>query len=121
MRLWLLALRDNLLEERQRWILWLPVGVGTGVAIYFQLRFEPPLWPFLVTAVIAGLVAIVARHRIVLWLPAIALLSLALGAGLAKFRVEQVRAPALTRELGPITVEGRLLEADPLPNGVRLT
>src|SRR5690242_4933072 len=30
-----------LLEERERWALWLPVAFGTGVGIYFALPVEP--------------------------------------------------------------------------------
>jgi competence protein ComEC len=37
-------LRDHLLAERERWILWLPVGLGFGAALYFALPREPPLW-----------------------------------------------------------------------------
>ena len=44
---WNLAawLADNLLAERERWLLWLPVGLGTGIAGYFALPVEPPVWP----------------------------------------------------------------------------
>ncbi len=38
---WLVA---NLLAERERWLLWLPVGLGAGIAAYFALPLEPPLW-----------------------------------------------------------------------------
>jgi hypothetical protein len=37
-------LREHLLAERERWILWLPVGLGFGIALYFDLPWEPPLW-----------------------------------------------------------------------------
>ena len=30
--------------ERDRWILWIPVLMGFGVAIYFGLPGEPPAW-----------------------------------------------------------------------------
>ena len=30
--------------ERDRWILWIPVLIGFGVAIYFGLPGEPPAW-----------------------------------------------------------------------------
>ena len=35
-------LTRQLLEERERWILWLPVGLGVGVVCYFVLPVEPP-------------------------------------------------------------------------------
>ncbi len=37
---WLLA---HLLEERERWFLWLPVGLGCGIMWYFALPAEPPV------------------------------------------------------------------------------
>ena len=37
-------LREHLLAERERWLLWLPVGMGVGIALYFALSREPPLW-----------------------------------------------------------------------------
>ena len=37
-------LARNLLAERERWFLWLPVGLGAGVAVYFALPVEPPVW-----------------------------------------------------------------------------
>jgi competence protein ComEC len=40
----LVWLRERLLAERERWLLWLPVAMGTGVAFYFALPREPPLW-----------------------------------------------------------------------------
>ncbi|MGH6913695.1 MAG: hypothetical protein ACREH3_08320, partial [Geminicoccales bacterium] len=51
---WLVA---RLLEERERWVLWLPVGIGTGVALYFALPVEPPPWlgaALLLTVALAG-------------------------------------------------------------------
>src|SRR5918994_2132086 len=37
-------LAGNLLAERERWLLWLPVALGSGIALYFALPVEPPLW-----------------------------------------------------------------------------
>src|ERR1700749_1324332 len=35
------ACRDAPLAERERWPLWLPVGFGAGIGIYFTLPVEP--------------------------------------------------------------------------------
>ena len=40
-RVWIL---DQLDAERSRWMLWLPVALGLGIAIYFELPSEPALW-----------------------------------------------------------------------------
>ncbi|MGH6929854.1 MAG: hypothetical protein ACREEV_16165, partial [Dongiaceae bacterium] len=31
-------------EERERWVLWVPVLIGVGIAAYFGLASEPPPW-----------------------------------------------------------------------------
>ena len=35
---------DQLDAERSRWMLWLPVAMGLGIAVYFELPGEPALW-----------------------------------------------------------------------------
>ena len=39
---WPAALVGLLDAERERWALWLPVGLGIGVIGYFGLTAEPP-------------------------------------------------------------------------------
>jgi hypothetical protein len=55
------SLRDALQAERDRWFLWLPACLGTGIGIYFSLRVEPPLWLGLMLALLAVAVVAVAR------------------------------------------------------------
>jgi competence protein ComEC len=38
---WILRQLD---AEQGRWMLWLPVAMGLGIAIYFELPSEPALW-----------------------------------------------------------------------------
>ena len=40
-RTWILEQLD---AERGRWMLWLPVAMGLGIAVYFELPSEPALW-----------------------------------------------------------------------------
>jgi competence protein ComEC len=40
-RAWILKQLDT---ERSRWMLWLPVALGRGNAIYFELPTEPTAW-----------------------------------------------------------------------------
>lgn len=41
---WLREALRALEAERERWVLWLPVGFGIGIAFYFALPFEPSPW-----------------------------------------------------------------------------
>ncbi|MEK9833576.1 MAG: hypothetical protein VW453_13385, partial [Rhodospirillaceae bacterium] len=34
----------TLVTERERWVLWLPVALGAGIAFYFGLAREPAGW-----------------------------------------------------------------------------
>src|SRR6266852_2847602 len=101
----------NLVAERERWALWVPVFVGAGIGIYFWLTVEPPLWlgAFAAAATVAAAVAAVRLQRLVP--PAVAAAAIALGFAAAQFQAWWVAAPILER---------RLVAVDPLPEGTRL-
>ncbi|HEY5209481.1 MAG TPA: ComEC/Rec2 family competence protein [Stellaceae bacterium] len=114
---------DNLAAERGRWALWLPGFIGAGIGIYFWLTAEPPLWPAPVgigVALVAGVAALWRVRFAAGLVPAVALLALSLGFGLAQFQTWLVAAPVLHHRLGPVVVQGRLVAVDPLPEGTRL-
>jgi competence protein ComEC len=110
----------NLIAERERWALWVPVLVGTGIGIYFWLTVEPPLWlgAFAAAATVAAAVAAVRSQRLVP--PAVAAAAIALGFAAAQFQAWWVAAPVLEHRIGPVAIEGRLVAIDPLPEGTRL-
>jgi competence protein ComEC len=107
-------------EERERWVLWAPVFIGTGVAAYFGLTFEPPIW--LGAAGLVGALALrIVLRRWPLSVTAATCLALAfLGVAVAQLRVEVVSAPFLSRDLSRAAIEGRVCEADLQPHGYRL-
>ncbi len=96
-------------DEGRRAILWLPVLMGCGIWLYFELEREPdPLWCALTALPMAALVSGAAR-RAGLAALALALVLAAFGAGfsLALLSAHRAEAPMLS---GPIqeTVEGRV-------------
>lgn len=112
----------SLLAERDRWPLWLPVVFAAGIGVYFALPVEPPAWiARAALAALAGLAVAAWRGGRV---PAAAvLLGLALAAGgfaRAQWEAERAAAPMLSREIGPATVDGRLVAVDRLEEGARL-
>jgi len=114
------ALADMASAERDRWLLWLPVMVAAGVAFYYALPSEPPLWPAGALLAGTGIAAWVLRRQ-----PAVALLAVALAAGsggfaAAQWRTLSVAAPILQRDLGPVAVEGRVIAAEPGAAGGRI-
>jgi len=117
----LAELGERLAAERERWELWLPVGLGFGVALYFWLPVEPA--PELGAEVSGALVlaALVARRRPG-WVAAlVVLLTGALGFTAAQFRTWSQTAPMLHHELGIVTLTGRTITTESMPDGVRLT
>lgn len=107
----------TLAEERERWALWLPVFLGSGIALYFALPAEPaPFWA--VATLLPGLILTwrLQSYRFLGW----ALLSLAVGFSLALARSNWVAAPLLAERLGPLAVEGTLAEIETSDGGTRL-
>ncbi len=106
--------------ERGRWILWLPVFLGFGVAVYFALPAEPPAW--LAPAGLAALAFVLPGLRDRELLPALArvLVALLLGLTVAQAWSQSVAAPVIGQRLGPLTVEGRIRTVEPQDEGWRL-
>ena len=112
--------------ERDRWILWAPVLVGIGVAIYFSLPNEPPTWVGPVLAFGAALCSLVSRgaaeHRSAwLWPATAAVFAVAAGFAAAQIKAVVVGTEMLNERLGPTLVSGRVDRVESFPDGQRLT
>jgi competence protein ComEC len=91
-----------------------------GIALYFELPFEPPLW---LGPVIAGIGLVLLWTSLgVASLRPLALAVAVLGVGLAvvSWRAESAAAPVLARGYGPAVVQGRVVEVTLLPAGRRV-
>ena len=101
--------------ERHRWVLWLPVALGAGAALYFGLGREPSI--LLLPAVGVGVVAAALGAR--RW-PVLALVAaLGLGFGAAKLREAWVAAPVLDQAM-IVHLSGRIEAIDERASGVRV-
>jgi competence protein ComEC len=107
------------LAERDRWILWLPVGLGSGIACYFALPSEPlrGIGP-LVLSICLLAAGLSWRHRPRALLAAVALGVFALGFTLGAERSRTVAAPVLAHPTKAMAVEGRIAEVEPLEQGL---
>ena len=109
----------NLLAERERWALWLPVAIGTGVGAYFALPSEPPMWSAWAVLAFAASLGLVGRRTH--WgIFALALSAACAGFIAAQWRAHDVAAPVLERRLASVVVTGQLAEIEPMPDGARL-
>lgn len=113
---------SELLSERDRWPLWLPVGLGAGISIYFALPFEPTfLWAGVaVVAAMACVFAVWGSERVVLRIGFSALAALSFGFAIAKARTEIVAAPILREKIGPIGIDGRVEQSELHGAGIRI-
>ena len=98
--------RGPLAAQRDRRVLWLPVVLGLGIAIYFALPREPPHWLVAVSAATVA-AAFVLRRRTG-GAALIALAAFAAGFSLAQLRTLSVAAPVLERRIGPVSVTGAI-------------
>ncbi|MGC9270444.1 ComEC/Rec2 family competence protein [Acidiphilium sp.] len=114
------ALNLWLMAERGRLFLFLPVAMGGGVLVYFDLTREPSLW-VAAGAVGLALVALVATWR---WPVPRGIVALALAAALGFGRAQlQTLAmpPLLAVPHHGVTITGRIVGVDLLPTGRRIS
>ena len=116
-RTWIL---DQLDAERSRWMLWLPVAMGLGIAVYFELPSEPALWLGPLLAASALVLVFLAPSGSLARALAIGLLAAGIGLGLVAWRTASLAAPTLGRPLFSINVEGRIADIQRLPESVRV-
>lgn len=99
--------------EREQWILWLPVALGTGVAIYFWLTSEPPWWGGVLWALAGVALAVLSGPaRLAPYLLAWAMAASGAGFAAAQWRAHWVATPLIGDRLGPVEITGRVLDRD---------
>src|SRR4051812_38145789 len=84
-----------LAAERQNWPGWLAVMLGLGIAGYFALPVEPPLWLGAAAIVALGLAMIPLRRRTFVAAIICAVIALSAGFAAAQWRTVLVAAPQL--------------------------
>lgn len=120
MNKWLSLFGNQLLAQRDRWVLWLPVPLGSGIIYYFTLTSEPPAIAG-ATALVLSLLVAAAFYRnkafLYAWAPVILI---ALGFTAAQGRTWLVEAPVLHKRTYPVTIEGKVVSVDPMPKSYRI-
>lgn len=86
-----------LAAERSRVVLWTPVALGMGIALYFAQGVEPPVWGAPTALALALAMAWMARRWPAAVHAALACGLVAAGAGLAQWRSLRAAAPVLVR------------------------
>ncbi|MBV8777684.1 MAG: ComEC/Rec2 family competence protein, partial [Alphaproteobacteria bacterium] len=114
------VLMEAFAAENERRVLWLPALFGSGIALYFALTVEPPVWPGAAVA-LAGCLAAAALRRRRFWRSALLCLSLVpAGFVLIAATARERAAPMLERRLGPVALTGRITDIDAMERGWRI-
>jgi competence protein ComEC len=110
------------LVERERWALWLPVGFGTGIGLYFALFAEPSISVASSVGICGLASAILSARAARLWLSTIlaGVAAISLGFAYAKLRTEWVSAPVLSHKIGSVGLDGRVESVQIHGKGVRV-
>lgn len=104
-------LAGSFFTESDRWFLWSPVLLGFGIALYFGLSFEPPLWAALAALAVSGLALMALRRQGPSAVLAAALFCIAIGFAAGALRTWSASAPVLQKAwTGELT--GRLVETE---------
>ena len=112
-------------EDRSRWFLWWPVGLGLGISLYFCLSFEPSLFIVLLLFSISlsgAIGSFIYRHEYpVPYLLSMIILSFNTGFTSAKIRTDWLGTPFLLTKLDPVEIEGRIVDIEEQPKRRRFT
>lgn len=116
---------SSFFEDKHRWILWWPVGLGMGISTYFSLPFEPSMTQtgVLLFLSLVGTFAALRRRddHLFLFLISVGFLSMILGFATAKVRIDWLDTPFLSKKIERIRLSGRLIDIEEQHNRRRLT
>lgn len=105
-----------------RLALWTPVPFAAGIGGYFALPVEPAIWWGLVAFIGTGVwVFCVRKQRGYAFFGLMAVMIAAAGFGTAQVRNAVVSAPVLERQVGPVSLSGRVIRVELTEKGHRLT
>lgn len=114
-------LSQTLLRERERFLLWLPVGLAAGMLGYFSLHNEPPFYVFLPVMLVPLLLWRAGRRWPMSRTVAIILSVIAIGMVAAKIGMVLRPVTMLSHELNFVKLHGRIIEIGDVEGGLRLT
>ncbi|MGB0934462.1 MAG: ComEC/Rec2 family competence protein [Alphaproteobacteria bacterium] len=109
------SFKETIEQEYDRWFLWAPVALATGIGIYFILPFEPWLW---VGILAIGLsLPLFSLNRLL----AYGLLWLALGFSIVQWRTHLLDTPMISQIMTKQTVTGTIDRVETREDDLRIT
>jgi len=114
------AASEAFFAERDRWSLWLPVLLGSGIALYFTLSVEPPAFAGLTGLGLSIVLAVAVRRHALAPLLAVGLCMVATGFSVSQWAAVRRAGPVVSHEMGPVTVRGRIAAVEVLGQSQRV-
>ncbi len=106
------SLRTLLWAEKSRWFLWLPVLLSCGIAAYFSLPVEPPVWAIATLATLMAVFVAAAARGTMSVVVALSLAAFLAGVCAGKVRTMTGGPGSTILPFGVVTVEGWLERVD---------
>jgi competence protein ComEC len=103
--------------QQERIFLWLPVFLSFGIAFYFAILSEPPLWTGIAAFLISAFIIYLVRNRPVARVFSMFAFLVAAGFLAAQLRADLVHTPLLYKKLEPVMVTGTVEVMEKLAEG----
>lgn len=111
------ALSSEAAYQGARMFVWSPAFVAVGIALYFSLSFEPPLYSGLIPGVVGAVLFFFFRSHFVFRPLLIAFLCVCAGFFAGGVRTLAVHTPILEKETGPVSLRGSIETLEALEEG----
>ncbi len=107
-------------QEKDRLFLWIPVLLALGIALYFGMTTEIPVWSGCICLVISGLTTYYLRKHYIVFLSTLALTIIFVGFSCAQLRSAYLHTKMLPHSVGPTQIQGRIVQLRETSKGYKI-
>lgn len=107
-------------QEKDHFFLAVPVLLAIGIAIYFGMTTEIPIWVGLTFLFISGVTTYYLRHYYIVFLSTLALTIVFVGFSSAQLRTTYLSTNILPKSFGPAGIQGRIVSVTKTQKGSKI-
>lgn len=108
-------------QEKDRFFLWIPVFIGVGIALYFGITKQPPLWFSVTAPLISGVTTYYLRNNTFVFISTLIITLVFVGFSSAHLRTLHLDTSMLERPFGPAGIQGRIVSMQETTSGMKVT
>lgn len=116
-----IGFQDIAVREKDRLFLWIPFFLALGIAVYFGITIEPPIWVGLTCLFISGVTSYYYKRYYIVFLSTLIVTIVFVGFISAQLRTHYVATNMLPQSFGPAGIQGRIAKIEYTEKGMRLT